>query len=269
MDVTITVPSSVEEHLRKYAASLFFETTPYAISRSIVHALINQLDAACIVSREEIVAEILGPVPAAAAPVVAPVAEDKLVTLLVDSPSAEDGVAEDGVAEDRVGENSVGEDSVGEDSVGEEAVVAAAAPAPVKKSSKTAASSTIADPEKLKVPAEKFQGNTSNTWLVWGWCMASGLTLATSAKGRGKSSGFAMPAVLQGVAQQKEVQVKEPTAYSALDVLTKRQWLDFDKKSKRYTLTPVAQKWVLQPQNQAYLSENGFAAPVEEAAAAE
>lgn len=41
MEITVTIPPSVEDHLKAYAASLFFETTPYAISHAVVSALIN------------------------------------------------------------------------------------------------------------------------------------------------------------------------------------------------------------------------------------
>ena len=221
MDITVTIPPSVEEHLRTYAASLFFETTPYAISRAIVCALINQLDAACVVSRDEIVTGILD---AGKAPVVqsapVPVVEKELPV------------------------------------VAAEAIPVTPVVAP------TPAANVISDPKKLKVPSERFQGSASNTWLVWGWCMASSLNLVTPESGARKFHSFHMQDVVQGVLQKKGVRVKDPTAYSALDVMVKRQWLNFNTTTKLYTLSPLAQKWVLMPKNQSYLTDKGFLDPI-------
>lgn len=221
MDITVTIPPSVEEHLRTYAASLFFETTPYAISRAIVCALINQLDAACVVSRDEIVTGILDAGKASivqAAPVL--VAEKVLPAAPAEPVS----------------------------------VAAPVAPTPV--------AGVVTDPKKLKVPSERFQGSASNTWLVWGWCMASSLNLVTPESGARKFHSFNMQDVVQGVLQKKGVRVKDPTAYSALDVMVKRQWLNFNTTTKLYTLSPLAQKWVLLPKNQSYLTDKGFLDPI-------
>jgi hypothetical protein len=68
--------------------------------------------------------------------------------------------------------------------------------------------------------------------------------------------------VIQGVMQKQRVCVKEATAYSALDGLVKRQWLTFNAATKLYTLSPVAQKWVLTPKNQTYLIDHGFLDPI-------
>lgn len=89
MEITVTIPPSVEDHLKAYAASLFFETTPYAISRAIVSALVNQLDAARLVSRDEIVTGILEeskqPAPK---PLSTPVIEKEVVALPVEKANA-------------------------------------------------------------------------------------------------------------------------------------------------------------------------------------
>lgn len=225
MEITVTIPPSVEDHLRTYAASLFFETSPYAISRAIVCALINQLDAACLVSRDEIVAGILDaskppappPEPPVVAKEVAPVPIAPAVTVAptpAPQPSAEPGVV------------------------------------------------MITDPKKLKVPGERFQGNASNTWLVWGWCMASSLNLVTLESGSRKFHSFNLQDVIQGVIQRKGVRVKDTTAYSALDAMVKRQWLTYNDTNKLYLLSPVAQKWALTPKNQTYLIDKGFLDPV-------
>lgn len=228
MEITVTVPPSVEEHLRTYAASLFFETTPYAISRAIVCALINQLDAACVVSRDEIVTGILAVgKPPAAEVVPAPVVEKALSV-----PAAEP------------------------------TPTPAAVPTTAPATAATPATTLITDPKKLKVPGERFQGNASNTWLVWGWCMASSLNLVTPESGARKFHSFNMQDVVQGVLQKKGVRVKDPTVYSALDVLVTRQWLNFNSTTKLYTLSPVAQKWALLPKNQTYLTEKGFLDPI-------
>lgn len=78
MEVTVMIPPSVEEHLCAYAASLLYETTPSAISRAIVCALINQLDATCVVSRDDIVTGILeASQPQAPTPAPIPVVEQE------------------------------------------------------------------------------------------------------------------------------------------------------------------------------------------------
>lgn len=231
MEITITIPPSVEAHLRTYTASLFYETTSYAMSRAIVCALINQLDASCLVSREEIVTGILESgkpqTPTLPPPPV----------IQVEAPVAE---------------------------------VKKEAPAPPVIEPSTTKSSAapdvppITDPKKLKVPNEMFQGSPSNTWLVWGWCMASSLNLVTLESGARKFHSFNLQDVIQGVMQKKSVRVKDTTAYSALDVMVKRQWLNFNSTTKLYTLSNVAQKWSLTPKNQTYLIEKGFLAPIEQ-----
>lgn len=214
MDITITIPPSVEEHLRTYTASLFYETSPYAMSRAIVCALVNQLDASCLVSRDEVVTGILeSSKPQIPKPPANPIIEKEL-------------------------------------------------PAPAIQ--KSSAASAIIDPKKLKVPQETFQGSASNTWLVWGWCMASSLNLVTIDSGARKFHSFGITDVIQGVIQKKKVKVKDTTAYSALDVLEKRQWLNFNRETKLYTLSSVAQKWALTPKNQIYLIEKGFLDPIEQ-----
>lgn len=224
MEITVTIPPSVEEHLRTYAASLFFETTPYAISRAIVCALINQLDAACVVSRDEIVTGILEAGKPQAIEVVPPPVVEKTLP------------------------------------------AAAVEPAPIAATAATTAAAPaitlITDPKKLKVPGERFQGNASNTWLVWGWCMASSLNLVTPESGARKFHSFNMQDVVQGILQKKGIRVKDPTVYSALDVLVTRQWLNFNSTTKLYMPSPVAQKWALLPKNQTYLTEKGFLDPI-------
>jgi len=216
MEVTVTIPPSVETHLRTYAASLFFETTPYAISRAILYALVNQLDTACVVSRDEIVAGILA---ANTPPPFTPVVEAAQPPKEVAAQSVE---------------------------------AALAAPTTI----------TISDPKKLKMPGERFQGKASNTWLVWGWCMASSLNLVTLDSGARKFHSFNLQDTVQGVLQKKGTRVKDTTAYSALSVLTERQWLNFNSNTKLYSLSAVAQRWALTPKNQSYLIEKGFLDPV-------
>lgn len=214
MEITINIPPSMEEHLRTYTASLFYETSSYAMSRAIVCALVNQLDASCLVSRDEIVNGIIE--------ASKPQAPKAPVNLVVEKELP--------------------------------------AP-PVQKANATAA---ILDPKKLKMPQEIFQGSASNTWLVWGWCMASSLNLVTIDSGARKFHSFNITDVIQGVMQKKKIRVKDTTAYSALDVLEKRQWLNFNRETKLYTLSSVAQKWALTPKNQNYLIEKGFLDPIEQ-----
>lgn len=225
MEITVTIPPSVEDHLRTYAASLFFETSPYAISRAIVCALINQLDAACLVSRDEIVMGILEASKPPAAPILpTPEVEKEVVPEPEPTPTT------------------------------------AVAPAP--KASTEPVVALITDPKKLKVPGERFQGSASNTWLVWGWSMASSLNLVTVDSGARKFHSFNLQDVIQGVIQRKGVRIKDTTAYSALDAMVTRQWLTYNEKSKVYNLSPVAQKWALTPKNQNYLIEKGFLDPI-------
>jgi len=215
MEITVTIPPSVEEHLRTYTASLFYETTPYAISRAVVSALINQLDSAGLVIRNDIVTGILeASDPFAPQPEPTPVIEEA-------SPLP-----------------------------------------PIEKATAASLVTTITDPKKLKVPSERFQGRVSNTWLIWGWCMASSLNLVTLESGARKFHSFNLQDVIQGVSQRKKVRVKEKTAYRALDVLVKRQWLTFNSATKRYALSPIARKLALMPKNQTYLIDKGFLDPI-------
>ena len=92
--------------------------------------------------------------------------------------------------------------------------------------------------------------------------MASSLNLVTPESGARKFHSFNMQDVVQGVLQKKGVRVKDPTAYSALDVMVKRQWLNFNTTTKLYTLSPLAQKWVLMAKNQSYLTDKGFLDPI-------
>lgn len=218
MEITVTIPPNVEDHLKAYAASLFFETTPYAISRAIVSALINQLDAACLVSRDEIVAGILdeSKQPEAPEPTPAPVVEKELPL------------------------------------------------PPTEKVIVTPSVQLITDPKKLKVPGERFQGKASNTWLVWGWSMASSLNLVTPDSGSRKFHSFNLQDLIQGVIQKKGVRINDTTAYSALSVMIKRQWLNYNSTTKLYILSSVAQKWVLTPKNQTYLIEKSFLDPIQQ-----
>lgn len=227
MEITVTIPPSVEDHLRTYAASLFFETSPYAISRAIVCALINQLDAACLVSRDEIVMGILE----ASKPPALPTLQ-----ALVVEPVIEPVVEKEATPEPT--------------------------PTPAPKASPEPAVPLITDPKKLKVPGERFQGRASNTWLVWGWCMASSLNLVTVDSGSRKFHSFNLQDVIEGAIQRKGVRIKDTTAYSALDAMVTRQWLNYNEKSKVYSLSPVAQKWALTPKNQNYLIEKGFLDPI-------
>lgn len=209
MEITVTIPPSVEAPLCTYAASLFYDTSSYALSQAIVCALIHEMDSARLVSRDEIVEEVLkaSQPPAFSLPVLA---------------------------------------------------VPEVSAASVQKPEIATATMVITDPKKLKVPREQFHGDTSNTWLVWGWCVSFSLPPNTPDSGPRKFRKFRLQDVLQGVMQQKGIRIKDTTAYSALDVLVKRQWLTFTEAKKRYILSPIAQKWALVPQNQTYLIEKGF-----------
>lgn len=217
MEITIVVPPSVEEPLRTYAASLFFETSPYATSRAVLAALINQLDTSRLVNRDEIIQEILSasksPVPELVPALEAAIIEKELPVEPV--PSAQ-------------------------------------------KLSKSATTEPFTDPKQLKVPGELFKQKASNTWLVWGWCMSSSLNPITPDTGLRKSYSFKIEDVIKGVLKTKGIGINFTTAYSALTVLVQRQWLRYNTSTKVYTLSSVAQKWVLTPKNQNYLIDKGF-----------
>lgn len=204
MEITVMIPPSVEEHLRTYAASLFYETSPYALSRAIIAALINEMNSAGLINQDEIIAGII----AASKPEVS----TQQAASIVELPAP-----------------------------------------PIEKLDIDISKVIITDPMKLKIPREQFHGDTSNTWLVWGWCVSSHFN--TPDNGARKLRKFRLQDVIQGVMQQKGIQIKDTTAYSALDVLVKRQWLTFIETNKRYTLSPIAQKWASMPQNQVYLTE--------------
>ena len=93
--------------------------------------------------------------------------------------------------------------------------------------------------------------------------MASSLNLVTFESGVRKFHSFNMQDVVQGLLQKKGIRVKDPTVYSALDVMVTRQWLTFNSKTKQYILSPVAQKWTQIPNNHSYLVEKGFLDPIE------
>jgi len=209
MEITVTIPPSVEEHLRTYAASLFYETSPYALSRAIISALVNELDSVRLIGRDEIVAGILE-TRKPDMPTHQPSPVTELQSLLIHKPNIDISMA------------------------------------------------ALTDPLKLKIPKEQFNGDTSNVWLVWGWCVSSGLYANTQENGMRKSLKFRMQDVIHGLMKQKGMQIKDATVNSVLDVLVKRQWLTFIETNKRYTLSPIAQKWALMPQNQAYLTAKGF-----------
>jgi hypothetical protein len=211
MEITVTIPPSVGEHLRTYAASLFYETTPYAISRAVVSALINQLDSAGLVMRDDIVTRIVE--------TSKPFAPQSEPTPVIEEPSPIP---------------------------------------PIEQATAASLVTIITDPKKLKVPSEWFQGKVSNTWLIWGWCMASSLNRITLESGARKFHRFSLKDVVQGVMQRKKVRVKDKTAYSALDVLVKRQWLTFNAATKQYALSAIARKLALMPKNQSYLINKGF-----------
>lgn len=215
MEITVTIPASVGEHLRTYAASLFYETTPYAISRAVVSALIDQLDSAGLVMRDDIVIRILE-----ASNPCAPHSEP---TPMIEEQSPIP---------------------------------------PVEKATTASLVPIITDPKRLKVPSERFQGKVSNTWLIWGWCMASGLNRITLESGAYTFHRFRLQDVVQGVMLRKRVRVKDKTAYSALDVLVKRQWLTFNAATKQYALSASARKLALLPKNQSYLINKGFSDPL-------
>lgn len=59
MDITVKVPSHVEKYLKNYAATLFYDTSEYALSRAILVALISKLDEMCLISPEEVVAGVM------------------------------------------------------------------------------------------------------------------------------------------------------------------------------------------------------------------
>lgn len=209
MEITVTIPPSVEEHLHTYAASLFFETSSYALSRAIFSALINEMASNGLINQKEIIAGIIA-------------ASKSEVSTQQAAP-----------------------------------VVELPAP-PLEKVDIDIPKVVITDPTKLKIPREHFHGDTSNTWLVWGWCVSSGLHLNARGNSTRKLRKFRLQDVIEGVMQQKGIHIKETTVYSALDVLVKRQWLIFVEKSKRYTLSPIAEEWAVMPQNQTYLVEKDF-----------
>jgi hypothetical protein len=215
MEITVTIPASVGEPLRIYAASLFYETTPYAISRAVVFALIDQLDSAGLVIRNDIVTRILE--------TSNPCALQSEPMLMIEEQSPIP---------------------------------------PIEKATAASLVPIITDPKKLKVPRERFQGKVSNTWLIWGWCMASSLNRITLESEAHKFHRFSLQDVVQGVMLRKRVRVKDKTAYSALDVLVKRQWLTFNAATKQYTLSAIARKLALLPKNQSYLINKGFSEPL-------
>ena len=182
---------------------------------------LNQLDASCLVSRDDIVTGILEasrpttPVAMPIVPLTTPVIKKELAVL------------------------------------------------PVEKAKAASPITAIIDPKKLKVPGERFQGKASNTWLVWGWAIASSLNLVTLENGERKFHSFKLQDVVQGVVQKKGMRIKDTTVYSALDVMVTREWLTFNSTTKRYTLSPVAQRWTQIPKNHSYLVEKGFLDPIE------
>lgn len=93
---------------------------------------------------------------------------------------------------------------------------------------------------------------------VGGWSTASSLNLVTPGNGPRKFHSFNLQDVVQGVIQKKGVRIHDTTAYSALAVMIKRQWLNYNSTTKLYTLSTVAQKWALTPKNQTYLIDKGF-----------
>lgn len=212
MEITVTIPPNVEEHLRTYAASLFFETSSYALSRAVICALINEMDSAHLINRADIVAGILE---------VGKPLDSNLQALTMTEYLAPS----------------------------------------VQKPDRDISVVATTDPPKLKIPREQFHGDTSNTWLVWGWCISFGLSSVLPERSKRKARAFSLQDVIKGVIQQKGIQIKDTTAYSALNILVERQWLTFLESSKRYTLSALAQQWALAPQNQTYLIEKGFLTP--------
>lgn len=212
MEITVTIPPNVEEHLRTYAASLFYETSSYALSRAVVCALINEMDAARLINKDSIVMGILE----VGKPLDSNLQASSVTELLATSVQKPD--------------------------------------IDISVMAKT-------DPQKLKIPREQFHGDTSNTWLVWGWCISFGLSSALPERSNRKARAFSLQDVIKGVIQQKGIQIKDTTAYSALNILVERQWLTLLESSKRYTLSAIAQQWALASQNQTYLIEKGFLTP--------
>lgn len=219
MDITVKIPAHVEEHLKSYAATLFYDTSEYAMSRAMLVALVSKLDELCLISPEDVVAGVMR-----VEEVPQPTLRETHIPII----------------------RSVEEDY-------EIQVVLAGGTPPVKKPKP----SIKVESGELKPIPEERNKQPSYTWLVWGWTMGSTLNEVTLESGARKWHCFDYKTMVAGVRQRKGVLIKETTAYAALDTLVKYNWLTMNDK-RDFSLTLSAQKWVLQKKNQDYLIEHGF-----------
>jgi hypothetical protein len=229
MDINVKIPAHVEEHLRSYAASLFYDTSEYAMSRALVVALIGKLDELCLIAAEDVVAGVIKGVE---------VTQPTLPEIKV-IPNAE--ALEATKMHFMALTNGEPEKK------------------PIVAKPKK---STATDPSELKPIPENRGDQQSYTWLVWGWAMGSTLNEVTIESGARKWHCFDYKTMVAGVHLRKGVSIKETTAYAALDTLVKYNWLTMNDK-RDFSLTQAAQKWALKKSNQDYLIEHGFLDPID------
>jgi len=226
LDITVKVPSHVEVYLRNYAATLFYDTSEYALSRAILVALISKLDEMCLISPEEVVAGVM---------------KDRVVEV---PPSI-------------LTEQYIPIERTDAEEYALQVAMVGGTP-PVKKPKP----SVKVESGELKSIPEMRGDQVSYTWIVWGWAMGSTLNEVTLESGARKWHCFEYRNVVEGVKQRKGVTIKDTTIYGALTTLVDRNWLTMNDK-REYSLTEAAKKWVLKRQSQEYLIEKSFLDPIE------
>jgi hypothetical protein len=234
LNITVNIPAHVEEHLRSYAASLFYDTSEYAMSRAMLVALVSKLDELCLISPEDVVAGVMKGVEVPQSTL-----QQGFVPYIPDALSVEKEYAL-------------------------QLAMVGGTPPEKKPIVAKPKNPTVTDPKDLDLRpiSEEHGGKPSYTWLVWGWAMGSTLNEVTTYSGARQWHCFDYKTMVAGVHLRKGVSIKETTAYAALDTLVKYNWLTMNDK-RDFSLTQAAQKWALKKSNQDYLIEHGFLDPID------
>jgi len=249
MKICVDLPTSFDSYLERLVVQRFYDTSTQAFELLVLQLLMDDLDRACVLGKDEAVNLIL----AKPAPL-----ENKTTSLNGPTPSIAPVTDTHKPFVSTNGNHTADEPTtspVAPPVAPQQVIKLKPGQRKIKREAKTNSSPSPS----LKVPIEMFQQSRSYTFITWGWCMS----LAHNAAREGQPSvykTFTLNDAMVAIRRDLGVTINTGTLNSALKVLSERGWLNenTDPFPIEYTLSNAARKWVNVPANQALLIEKGF-----------
>lgn len=219
--ITIEIGDKAFEALQAYAANLFYDVSPYAVSRAVVSALLQVLDTESLYDKEMAAEEAMSEARA----------KTKMETekLIVTQERGMELLKQEGLR--------------------------------VVKESKVMAVAKVLEaqrrPGDLKIPKPHFQGGASNTFLGWHWAMTRIVDSKTPLSFRFSVAEMKRDIAThykETLGEKPLLTVIDTLVKKGWFELTRDTAVRVGSE-RRWTLTQAAQKWLLVPGNEDFLDE--------------